>query len=72
LHLVGRLRAGLDERRAAELAAAEGVRVSPLSRFTIGERSRSQPGALLLSYAAYDERQIREGVESLGRALERA
>jgi GntR family transcriptional regulator/MocR family aminotransferase len=72
LHLVGWLRSGLDGERAAELAAGEGVRVSPLPRFTIRKRSRSHPAGLLLGYAAFSERQIRSGVESLARTLERA
>ncbi len=73
LHLVGRLGPDLDDRRAARLAAAEGVHVSPVSEYAIGERTGAKiPRALLLGYAAHDARQIRDGVHRLTRALERA
>ncbi len=42
LHLVGRLPAGVDDRRAAALAEAEGVHVSTLSRFTLAPRPRGE------------------------------
>jgi GntR family transcriptional regulator/MocR family aminotransferase len=72
LHLVARLASGIDENRAAQLATADRIPVSPLSRFMMGDRTAAHPPALLLGYAAYDERQIRSGVERLARALERA
>lgn len=70
LHLVGRLRPGLDDRHAARLAAAEGVQTSPLSRYMFGARAGTGiPRALLLGYAAHDAPQIRDGVAGLARAL---
>lgn len=72
LHLVGWLPVGVDDRRATALAAAEGVLVWPLSRFTIGTRRPSTPGALLLGYAAHSAAQIHQAVERLARALDRA
>jgi GntR family transcriptional regulator/MocR family aminotransferase len=70
LHLVGRLREGLDDRTAVGLAAEERLRVSPLSRYWIGER-KNGPGLLFLGYAGFTAPQIRAGVEALRRALER-
>lgn len=70
LHLVGWLQEEADDMRAVELAALEGVNVSPLSRSFLGERTTPQ-AALLLGYAAFDERRIREGVARLRRALAR-
>lgn len=69
LHLVGRLAADSDDVAAARAAAANGVRVSPLSRSVLRSPNPLGP-ALLLGYGAYDEAQIRDGVDRLARALE--
>jgi GntR family transcriptional regulator/MocR family aminotransferase len=66
LHLVGWLREGADDARVAEAANDGGVDASPLSRYAI---ARPQRGAILLGYAAFDERAIREGVRRLARVL---
>ncbi|HWZ60447.1 MAG TPA: PLP-dependent aminotransferase family protein, partial [Gemmatimonadaceae bacterium] len=66
LHIVGWLASGTDDARAADTAWEAGVDVSPLSRFAVGRRQR---GALILGYAAFDERAIRSGVKRLARAL---
>lgn len=74
LHLVGWLPPGVRDAVAADAARALGVEVSALSRFTLGAGTICpHPGrareALLLGYAAFDERAIRAGVDRLRRAL---
>ena len=70
LHVVGWLPDGVDDAYAANLAAGQGIRVSPLSRFRMSGPASSDRGALLLGYAPFDERRIRDGVQRLARALE--
>ena len=70
LHVVGWLPDGIDDVYAAGLAAGHGVRVTPLSRFRMSRLVSSERGALLLGYAPFDERRIRDGVKRLARALE--
>ena len=66
MHLVGRLGGECDDRNVAIAARACGVEVSPLSAYHFRPGGR---GGLLLGYAAYTERDIREGVQRLARAL---
>jgi len=66
IHLVGWLRAGLDDRRAQEEAARQNVEAPALSAFSMKYRHR--PG-LMLGYAGYSEREIRVGVRRLATAL---
>src|SRR5207245_199138 len=66
LQCVGWLAPGLDDRTAARAAAAHDVEVTPVSRFALGRLSR--PG-LLLSFGAFEPRQIRAGVQRLAEAL---
>lgn len=66
IHLVGWLADGIDDRKASEAAANEGVEAHALSSFSINHRTRS---GLLLGYAGYDERQIRVGVRKLSTVL---
>jgi len=66
LQCVGWLAPGLDDRTAARAAAAHDVAVTPVSRFALGRLSR--PG-LLLSFGAFEPRQIRAGVQRLAEAL---
>ncbi|HEU5100710.1 MAG TPA: PLP-dependent aminotransferase family protein [Roseiflexaceae bacterium] len=66
MHLLGWLPARVDDREAATRAAAAGVQAMPLSRLRIEPDER---GALLLGYAAADERAIRESVRRLAGAL---
>jgi GntR family transcriptional regulator/MocR family aminotransferase len=71
LHLVGRLPSGVSDVAAAQAALAEGVEVFPISRFTLARpRAPAAAGALLLSYAGFDDREIRRAVRRLRRALE--
>jgi len=66
LHMVGWLSPRVNDQRAADAAQREGVDVTPLSRYSAARPAR---GALLLGYAAFDERAIRSGVRRLARAL---
>lgn len=66
LHMVGWLPPRANDQRAADAAQREGVDVTPLSRYSAIRPAR---GALLLGYAAFDERAIRSGVRRLARAL---
>ncbi|MEO8880093.1 MAG: PLP-dependent aminotransferase family protein [Gemmatimonadaceae bacterium] len=68
LHMVGWLQPGVSDRAATAAAAREGVEVMPISRYSMVQLER---GALLLGYAAFDEGEIRRGVQRLARALER-
>ena len=52
--------------RLTRAAAAHGVEAQPLSSFHLKRPAR--PG-LVLGYAAYDEREIRDGVKRLSAAL---
>jgi len=69
MHVIGRLSATTDDRRVAAVAARHGVEASPLSAF--GLEPATAPG-LVLGYAAFDERQIWEGVARLAKSLEAA
>jgi GntR family transcriptional regulator/MocR family aminotransferase len=67
LQTVGWLAPGIRADRAAEEAARREVEVIPISRYA--SRRFSKQG-LLLGFAAVDARELRRGVEELGRALE--
>src|SRR5262249_3304745 len=66
LHLFGWLADGLDDRRVSEAARAVGVEAPPLAGYRLEPGGR---GGLLLGYAAYGVRPIREGVRRLAEAL---
>jgi len=66
LQCIGWLAPGLDDRRAARAAAAHDVDVWPVSRFALGRLSSH---GLLLSFGAFEPRQIRAGVQRLADAL---
>jgi GntR family transcriptional regulator/MocR family aminotransferase len=66
LQTVGWLTRGLRAERVAELVAQRGVEVVPLSRYASG---RSRREGLMLGFAAVDPRELRRGVEELGRVL---
>ena len=66
MHLLGWMPDGVDDRVAAARAAAFGVRALPLSWLWIEPAKR---GALLLGYAAANERELRAGVKRLAGAL---
>lgn len=66
LQCVGWLPPGVDDHAAARAAAARDVDVTPLSALAV---RRLPCRGLLLSYGAFDPRQIRAGVERLADAL---
>ena len=67
LQTVGWLAPGISADRAAEEAGRREVEVIPLSRYSSRRFGRQ---GLLLGFAAVDARELRRGVEQLGRALE--
>jgi GntR family transcriptional regulator / MocR family aminotransferase len=66
LYTIGYLRNGMNSRHAEKLAAAHGIEVLAVDRFTI---KRPDPKALLLGFAGYDETEIRRGLVCLAKAL---
>jgi GntR family transcriptional regulator/MocR family aminotransferase len=66
LHLVGWLPDNFDDREAAQKAAAENIRLSPISDNCINEYPRK---GLVFGYAAFDEKQIRGGIAKLAEIL---
>jgi GntR family transcriptional regulator / MocR family aminotransferase len=67
LHVLGWLPQGGDDGAASRAAAGHGVEAAPLSAFRIRPGGR---GGLVLGYAGFTEREIRDGVHRLARALE--
>jgi GntR family transcriptional regulator/MocR family aminotransferase len=67
MQLVGWLPPGVSDRRATALAAAAGVTVAPVSRFSLEPLAR---GGLLFGFAGSDEDEIERGVGRLAKALE--
>jgi GntR family transcriptional regulator/MocR family aminotransferase len=67
LQTVGWLKGGIRAERVVELAAERLVEVVPLSRYVSG---KSRPNGLILGFAAVDPRELRRGVEELGKILE--
>jgi len=66
LHMVGWLAPGVNDARTAEVAARAGDDATPLSRYYSAPPRR---GALLLGYAAFDDKEIRAGIRKLSGAL---
>jgi GntR family transcriptional regulator/MocR family aminotransferase len=66
MHVVGWLPDGLDDRLAAKAAMEAGVEAPALSNYRAQNQGR---GGLLLGYAAYQPREIRDGIRRLGAAL---
>jgi GntR family transcriptional regulator/MocR family aminotransferase len=66
LHIVAWLPEGIDDREVSREAAARGVEAQPLSAYSFAKQTR---GALVLGYAAYSEREIRQGVLALTSAV---
>ncbi|MDA0997591.1 MAG: PLP-dependent aminotransferase family protein [Proteobacteria bacterium] len=69
MHLVAEIRpsASIWDADVAELAAARGLSISPLSRFFLGRPNRN---GLLLGYAGIEARDIRTGVKKLARIFD--
>jgi GntR family transcriptional regulator/MocR family aminotransferase len=68
LQTVGWLCRGISGETATRAAAARGVEVFPLSRYSRGKVARE---GLQLGFAAIEPREIRRGVQDLATALER-
>ena len=68
LHLLGWLPSQVSDVELARQALAAGVEVTPLSVF----RTRPGRSGLLLGFAAFDQQQIRGGMERLAPLIERA
>ncbi len=67
LYTCSLLRNGMTSREAETAAAAQGVETKALDRFTL---KRPDPKGLLLGFASFDAKAIREGVIRLAAALE--
>ena len=67
LHLLGRLWAGVDDVAVSRRAAGLGLEVPPLSAYC---SARPDRGGLLLGFAAYEPRRIRDGVRKLAAAFQ--
>jgi GntR family transcriptional regulator / MocR family aminotransferase len=67
MHLVGWLRKGMDDVEVSRRAATHGVEVPPLSMYSVQALQR---GGILLGYTAVGEKEIREGVQHLAKALD--
>ncbi len=68
MHLIGKLAQGIDDVRAAEQIATYGVVTTPVSKYYF---EHPDLNALVLGYAAFNEQEIRQGVEQLAIALEK-
>jgi DNA-binding transcriptional MocR family regulator len=66
MHLVGWLPDGWDDRAWAGAAAAVGIEAPALSSYRVEGHGR---GGLLLGYAGFEPRQIRDAVRRLGSVL---
>lgn len=64
MHLVGWLPEGIDDRKFAEKAWEDNLRLTPLSKYFAGETPR---GGFILGYTAFDEKQIKESVLKIRR-----
>ena len=69
LHVLGRLRSGIDDVAACAAAMRRGVRSAPLSAFYLRQPTPAA-NALVLGYGGFDEQKIRRAVDELATALE--
>jgi GntR family transcriptional regulator / MocR family aminotransferase len=67
IHVTASLARGVQAECVAVASAALNVETIPIRRFVL---ATPRPEALLLGFASYDARQIRDGVDSLARAIE--
>ncbi|MGH7630626.1 MAG: PLP-dependent aminotransferase family protein [Gemmatimonadales bacterium] len=67
MHAIGWLPAGADDGRVSSALLAAGVDAAPMSNYWMGAGARS---GLMLGYAAYEPRVIREAVGRMARVLE--
>jgi GntR family transcriptional regulator/MocR family aminotransferase len=68
LYTIGYLKNGMTSRQAEKAAAAQGVEVLDVDRYTL---KRPDPKGVLLGFAAFPEIAIRQGLIQLARALGR-
>ena len=68
LYTVGSLNNGMTSRQGETAAAAHGVEVLALDRYTL---KRLDPKGVLLGFASFDEAAIRKGIVQLAAALSR-
>jgi GntR family transcriptional regulator / MocR family aminotransferase len=66
LYTIGYLKNGMTSQQAEKLAAAQGVEVLAVDRFTL---KRPDPNALLLGFGGFDERAICQGLMRLAKAM---
>ena len=66
MHLVGWLPEGVDDRAVSQEAAKRGIEAQALSFYRINPSKR---GALVLGYAAFTQREIRDGVRKMAEAI---
>ena len=66
MHLIGWLPDGIRAERVAEKAAQINLKVSPIAAYSFNPHP---PNGLILGYASYNERQIKEGVSLLKKIL---
>ena len=66
MHLVGWLPAGVSDQLIARKSAAERLNLAPISAYSVGTLER---GGLLLGYAAFNERQIKQAIKKLASIL---
>lgn len=72
MHLLARLGEGVDDAAVAREARARGVQAQPLSSFAPEACATKARGGLVLGYAAYNERETRDGAQKLAEALRAA
>jgi GntR family transcriptional regulator/MocR family aminotransferase len=65
LYTIGYLKNGMTSRQAEKLAAAQGIEVLAADRYTL---KRPDPKALVLGFAAFDEKEIGQGLVRLAKA----
>lgn len=68
MHLIGWLSEGVSDREVAGLAAEAELKIFPISALCVDETLR---GGLILGYTAFDEKQIKQGVQKLARVLDK-
>jgi len=66
MHLIGWVPDGICAERVAEKAAQNNLKVSPIAAYCFNPHP---PNGLILGYASYNERQIKEGVSLLKKVL---
>lgn len=66
MHVIGWLRENVDDRKISEKAATRNIKLAPVSDYSNKKLKR---GGLILGYTAFDEREIKRGVEIIKEIL---